>query len=336
MSWQHTCSAAERTQGGDLNVVKWEPGSGRLEEGGESLIEQWEGETESCLWVDVSAEDGDDQIAILERFGADDVVVEQAMAQRFPPKLESFGERAFLLLRAADAEATSIEFGTLQIAFLVGPRFLVTRHDRVSPSIAATRARLRDDADCRDVSPAGVAVQVSNRVVDRYVPIVLGLEARLEEMEEDMFEHPDDKILGELLSYKRQLKKVRRIASYHERIFDTLRREPGLFRGAEREIQEVLGQFARLVSLSTLYNDLANDLMNGYLSLSSHRLNNIMRVLTIITCIFVPLTFIAGIYGMNFQFMPELSSHYAYFFVLGTMVTLAVFLLFLFRRKRWL
>lgn len=307
-----------------------------MEEGDESLIGRWEAETDSYLWVDLSPEDGNDQVRILERFGADDVLIEQATAERFPPKLETFGDRVFLLLRALDAESTSIEFGTIQIAFLAGPRFLVTRHSRDSPSIAATRAQMRDDPDCLGISPAEVAVRVSNRVVDRYVPIVLGLEARLERMEDDMFDHPGDEILEELLTYKRQLKKVRRIASYHEGIFDALRREPGLFRGAERDIQEVRGQFERLVSLSNLYNDLANDLMNGYLSLSSHRLNHIMRVLTIITCIFVPLTFIAGIYGMNFQFMPELTSRYAYFVVLGTMLVLATLLLYLFRRKRWL
>ncbi len=319
-----------------MQVVKWRPGGGCMAEGDASLIEQWEAEGDGFLWVDLSADDGSDEAVILERFGADEVIIEQALAQRFPPKLEVLGDRVFLLLRALDAEATSIEFGTLQIAFLVGPRFLVTRHSDHSPSIAATRAQMREDPDCLDVNPAGVAVRVSNRVVDRYVPIVLGLEARLEEMEDEMFEHPDDELLGELLVYKRQLKKVRRIASYQEAMFDRLRRDPGLFRGSERDMQEVRGQFARLVSLSNLYNDLANDLMNGYLSLSSHRLNHIMRVLTIITCIFVPLTFIAGIYGMNFDFMPELKSHYAYFVVLGTMLVLAASLLYLFRRKRWL
>ena len=92
----------------------------------------------------------------------------------------------------------------------------------------------------------------------------------------------------------------------------------------------------RIVSLSTLYNDLANDLMNAYLSLSSHRLNNIMKVLTIVTVIFVPLTFVAGIYGMNFEHMPELASRWGYFVVLGTMTTLALVLLYLFRRRGWL
>ena len=91
-----------------------------------------------------------------------------------------------------------------------------------------------------------------------------------------------------------------------------------------------------LSCLANLYNELANDLMNGYLSLASHRLNNIMKVLTIITCIFVPLSFIAGVYGMNFEVMPELGSRYGYFVILGLMFTIATGLLLGFRRNRWL
>ena len=76
--------------------------------------------------------------------------------------------------------------------------------------------------------------------------------------------------------------------------------------------------------------------MDGYLSISSHRLNETMRVLTVITAIFIPLGFLAGLYGMNFEYMPELQFRYSYFFLLGTMLTLAAGLLFLFRRKKWL
>ena len=98
---------------------------------------------------------------------------------------------------------------------------------------------------------------------------------------------------------------------------------------------EVAEQFERIVSLSNLLNELSNDLMNGYLSLSSHRLNHIMKVLTVITCIFVPITFIAGIYGMNFEYMPELTNRYAYFTVLSIMVAVVTALLYYFRKKQW-
>ena len=155
---------------------------------------------------------------------------------------------------------------------------------------------------------------------------MLSLEQRLADIEDEMFENPTDDLLNELLTYKRQLKNVRRIASYHSAICDTLARDRHpLFEASSRDILELREQFERLVSLANLYNDLANDLMNGYLSLASHNLSKIMKVLTVITCIFVPLSFIAGVYGMNFEVMPELRMRDGYFAVLAFMATVATF-----------
>lgn len=320
-----------------MKTILWRSdGQVRLD-GGEALIDQWRNDPTALLWVDLSPEDGDDQARWLTEFGADATVRSQALAARFPPKIEQMPAATFFLLRALNAEAQSIQFGTIQIAFLVGDRFLVTRHSSHSPSIERGRAQLLDPATPAFPTPAAAAVRVSEIVVSRFVPIMHKLEGRLEEMEDEMFGSPDDSLLEELLLYKRQLKNVRRIASYHANIFDTLRRDrTAAFESSQREVFEVFEQFERVVSLANLYNELANDLMNGYLSLASHRLNNIMKVLTIITCIFVPLSFIAGIYGMNFDVMPELKSPVGYFVVLGVMFTIAGALLVAFRKRSWL
>jgi len=102
------------------------------------------------------------------------------------------------------------------------------------------------------------------------------------------------------------------------------------------ELRDVFEHQERANSLASLYYEVSSDLTEGYISLASHRLNNIIRVLTIITAIFVPLSFLAGVYGMNFEYMPELKSHLGYFAVLTVMATVAVTLILLFRRNRWL
>jgi len=102
------------------------------------------------------------------------------------------------------------------------------------------------------------------------------------------------------------------------------------------EFQDAYEQMERLASLSALLQELTRDLIDGYISISSHRLNNIMKILTIASVIFLPLTFIAGIYGMNFENMPELKSTYGYFFVIGVLITLAAGLLAVFKRMRWI
>ena len=278
-----------------MKVIMWRDG-GELRVGTAELIDAWRTLPDAYLWVDLE-HDASDATKVLTEFGADDTVIEQTLAVRYPPKLETvIGDAVFMLLRGLDATSNSINFGTIQLAFLIGDRFLISRHSAKSPSIERVQEQLVAGLSSVGRRPGQLALDVAEVLVGRYVPIVLNLEGRLEQIEDEMFENPTDDLLNELLRYKRQLKKLRRIASYQVTLFERVRREGHpLFKGMERHAAEVSEQFERIVSLSNLHNDLANDLMNGYLSLSSHRLNNIMRVLTIITCIFVPITFIAGI-----------------------------------------
>jgi magnesium transporter len=111
---------------------------------------------------------------------------------------------------------------------------------------------------------------------------------------------------------------------------------PFVGKSERHEFNDLFEHTERLTSFTALYKELADDLMNGYISMSSHRLNQIMRVLTVVTVIFLPLTLLAGIYGMNFEYMPELNVKHAFFIMLGTMVAIVTGLLLLFRKMRWL
>lgn len=124
-------------------------------------------------------------------------------------------------------------------------------------------------------------------------------------------------------------------------MYQITRRITDRFRGILMALEirlDVLEQqmFERLVSLSTLYQELINDLISGYISVSSHRLNQIMKVLTLVTVMFLPLGLIVGLYGMNFENMPEPHFEYGYFVVLGLMATVVITLLVIFRRMRWI
>jgi magnesium transporter len=307
--------------------------------GGLELLDVYAEDPRARVWIDLQgAPDDTEQELLVERFRIGEATVAEAQSPRYPPKVEPFDSHVFMLLRGLDANSDSIEFGTIQIALFIGDRWVISRHTAVSPSADLTWAELETEPEPLRSGPGAVAIRIGQRVAARYLPIILKLEGRLEQIEDEMFEHPGDDILGELLVYKRHLKKLRRIASYHVTLFTRLQHERmrPFPEALHHDITEVWEQMERISSLSTLYNDLANDQMNAYLSLSSHRLNHIMKVLTVVTVIFVPLTFVAGIYGMNFENMPELRSSSGYFIVLGVMSTLAVGLLLLFRRRGWL
>jgi magnesium transporter len=321
-----------------IRSVLYLPAEDRLREGGAELIDVWEREPASTIWVALEAEPVDAERAVLAgRFGIHRLAITDALRERHPPKIEPFTGNTFILLRGLDATSTSLEFGTIQLSIFVGDRFLVTRNSGRSVSTDEVMgALLAGDID-PGITRAGLALTLCRTVADRFLPLLLAVEKRLEEMEEEMIQAPSDDLLAELVRQKGDLKRILRILQYHAQIFTSARTNvPAQLAGHEHELMDVQEQLDRLLSLARLYYELTHDLMDGYLSLSAHRLNQIMQTLTIVTVVFVPITFMAGVYGMNFDNMPELGFRYSYFILLAAMLAVAGGILFFFRRSGWL
>jgi magnesium transporter len=322
-----------------IRCMLFEIPDGRLHTGGRELVERWKADGQTLIWLDLGDESAEEAGRLLrEEFGLHPLAVQDALRERHPPKFEPFGDYTFLLLRGLSAESKDTDFSTIQLALFVGRRFLVTRHSAQSPSTDKLWCEVQENAGRFTAGPAALALRLCRIMVDRYLGILLALEPRLEELEDEILSSPRDELLGELAGYKSSLKKLRRIFAYHQQVFSALRNGDCPLFGAEivHELNDVYEHQERAVSLSGLYYELAVDLVESYLSLASHHLNQIMKVLTIVTAIFVPLGFLAGLYGMNFENIPELHARYGYYILLGVMAGLAVALLTLFRRKRWL
>lgn len=322
-----------------IRVSIYHPAERRLESAGPELIEAWAASPDALLWADFGDEPQESERAMLiDHFGLHPLAVNDAQRKRHPPKFERFGDHSFLLLRGLDARTNNVEFGTLQIALFIGERFLLSRHQGVSLGIDGVCRELREDPAPLAEGTDLLALHITRRVADRYLPILLDLETRLDQIEDEMRETPNDRLLNELVGYVSNLKKLKRLASYHVQALGSLRSRPapGLSHEHEHEQIDVYEHLERVASLSSLLHDLAADLIDGYISVASHRLNQIMKVLTIVTAIFVPLGFLAGIYGMNFDHMPELHTPWGYYGLLTVMVLIAAGLLLVFKRKRWL
>lgn len=321
-----------------IRVFLNDPTTGESQQGGLELISTWESSGSSFIWVDIEDEKLAVEEQLFDEFGIHALAVQDALRPRHPPKLERFDDFLFILLRGLDADTSGIGFGIIQLAVFVGERFLLTRHAKASVSANWLFDELHRDPSMMSEGPGSLAIHLSNRLARRYVEILLELEPRLDEIEEQMFRHPDDKLLSELTGYKSQLRKLTRIATYHEQIAVKLRDNPDPLIGdnLSHEIVDLYEQIERTKSLANLHYQITNDLTDGYLGISSHQLNRVMQILTIITVIFVPLTFLAGIYGMNFENMPELSTRSGYFVVVAVMAIIAVLQLVYFRRKRWI
>lgn len=290
------------------------------------------------VWIDLVGDDPEEHRCFLQQqLGLTKLAVDDALRQRHPPKYEDIEDGwHFLLMRGFDVGSNSIKFGTIQLAIFWRDNVLVTRHVKPSASVAALEQALEDGAVETDENWS-LLYALLRKLLDLYLPITLKIEARLEEIEELLLSRPSDRLLGELMEFSSQLKRLRRIGAYHEKCLDSMRSHQVAPSGSgAAQLTDLLEQAERLHSLSSLLYETTSDLINGYLSVSAHRLNNVMRVLTVVTVLFVPLTFIAGIYGMNFEYIPELKWRWGYFAVIGVMAAMVIGLLALFRRRGWL
>ncbi len=312
--------------------------AGDVETGGRDLLRRWQSQPDTWLWVDLQDEPAENERSLLVgELGLDALAVAQAQRPRHPPGFEAFTDYLYLLTKPLTADSDDLEFTTLQLATFAGPRLLVTRHSKHSRFIERLYQRLLDEG-CADTSPMSIVATIARRVCERYGNVLLDLERRLDEIEDQLFDTRSDRLMQELVGYNTALRKMRRIIAYHTNAFAALRdyfaaTDLSLLHDEFTDIHSVMERFH---SLAELYQSVISDLIDGYISLNAHNLNQIMKVLTIVTVIFVPLTLLVGVYGMNFENMPELKSAHGYFVLLGIMSVIAFGLLLLFKRIRWL
>ncbi|MDH5612287.1 MAG: magnesium transporter CorA family protein [Gammaproteobacteria bacterium] len=305
--------------------------------GGQELLEQWQNKPDSWIWLDLYAEPAEQEREFLEQhFALEHGAIIEAQRDRHPPSFEIFKNYIYLLLKPLDAESDSLDFGTLQLAMFASDRFLVTRRSKKSPYLAKLWSTLQKNG-YKNGAPMSIVTAMSRRVAQRYGNVLLDLEQRLDVIEDELFDSPTDELMKELVGYNTGLRKMHRILAYYENVFTNVREQ--LHKTGSHhhdDFHDIYALIERFNSLSTLYQNVITDLIEAYISLNGHRLNQIMKVLTIVTVIFVPLTLLVGIYGMNFENMPELKSQHGYYILLTVMSGITVVMLYLFRRVRWL
>jgi magnesium transporter len=315
--------------------------------GAAELVEPLKSGKFPVVWLDVdglgdaSIIEAIGQVVGLHRLSLADVV---NTLQR--PKVEDFGTYLFAVLRMPTA-ANGAEFDTEQVSLVLGPNFVLTFQERSKPGdcFGPVRDRLRQSkGKIRSRGPDYLAYAVIDAAVDAYFPILEDMGERLDTMEECVLEGIDRSAMQQLHRMRRQLLTVRRatwplreaVAVLHREHLPLIKDETRIY------FRDCYDHTVQIIDLLETYRELGAGLMEVYLSTVSNRMNQIMKVLTIITTIFIPLTFIAGIYGMNFQpdagplNMPELRWKYGYVTVLGVMLLIAVIMVIAFRRRGWI
>lgn len=232
-----------------------------------------------------------------------------------------------------------------QLSLFLGKKFVVTFQQRGGDCLDPVRERVRlDGSQLRQMGTDYLAYSILDAVVDNYFPALEKLGERLEELEERIVERPSRHVLQSLLAIKRELLALRRVAWPQRDALNVLIRDPIELITDETRIylRDCYDHLVQIIDLVETYRELGSDLVELQLSSASNRMNEVMQFLTIISTLFIPLTFIVGVYGMNFDTraspwnMPELKWPYGYPLVWGVMLTIVAGMFAFFYRRGWL
>lgn len=290
------------------------------------------------LWVDVHGLGDETTLRRLASlFSIHPLALEDLVNVPQRPKIESYEGNVLMIARMfhrAD-DAISAE----QVGIVVGERSVVTVQERPGDVLEPVRSRLRSGkGPIRASAPDYLAYALIDAVVDAYYPLVEDVSEELLLIESELLSHQDQETLHQLNQIRKDLVMLRRALAPQRDALQAIQRSPPRLISPPvlASLRDPLDHCAQLVDAVDAERESAGNLQNMYLGLLSNRMNEVMQVLTILASIFIPLTFIAGLYGMNFEYMPELHVRWGYHALLAVMVLTAVVMLTFFTRKGWL
>jgi magnesium transporter len=291
------------------------------------------------LWVNIEGPTPADRPLLADVFAFHELAVEDALAKRHHPKVESYEGFLYLILHEVVPYERSHEPHTQDIDFFLGRNLLVTVHTGPSPAIAQQQSLCRKHHGMLAEGPVALLHRIVDDMVDGYRPSVDILEARLEAIEKTVFEDPRVNPLKRILDLKADVAALRRVVvPERDAVARLARREfPEVPEQIAYRFRDVYDHLVRVTEEVAIFQDRGTGLLDAYLSTQSNRMNQVMKVLTLIATIFMPLTVLTGLYGMNVE-LPHLpgGGEAQFWWILGFMVLLSGAMVWTFRRMRWL
>lgn len=296
--------------------------------------------SDSTTWVNVEGLHNTKLIKeICNKFTIHPLIIEDILNVEQRPKIEEFNDYVYIITKNIRWNDKLKCFHTSQVSIIFGKDFLLSFHEHDSECVAQVQNNLRQhQGRVRDHGSDYLAYILLDTIVDQYFTIIDNLADYIELVEQRIINRPTQEIIHEIYHLKRQIFLLRKTVWPVREIINRLLQIKGILVTdfTTPYLRDVYDHSIQVIDSVESFRDILSDVLDVYLSNLTNRTNEVMKVLTIIATIFIPLTFIASIYGMNFEYMPELHAHYGYPVVLTIMGTLALFMLGYFRRKRWL
>ncbi len=291
-----------------------------------------------ATWIDVNGLADIDKIAeIGKMFNIHALTLEDIVNVNSRPNFDEYPEYIFIDLKMLyyKEEKLIVE----HVSFLLKENILLSFQEIPEDVMEPVRVRIREGKG--RIRTAGIdylLYALVDAIVDHYFLLFETFGDKIEDLENKIFDNPDDEISIEIQGLKREVHKIRKALFPLREVVNRFERteNPLVQKETKMFIRDVHNHTIQLIETVENYRDMTMGLMDLYMTSISNKMNNVMKVLTIIATIFIPLTFIAGVYGMNFENMPELKYKYSYFILWGVMVSLFVVMILTFRRKKWL
>jgi magnesium transporter len=290
------------------------------------------------LWVDLQAPTPEEADVLTRVFGFHPLAVEDCWHEPQQSKVDDYGNYIFMVVHAVRYEVERDEFKTHELNIFLGEPYLVTFHTYHSRSIDSAKENVRRHPPLMARGMDFVLHQIIDRVIDNYFPKLEIIEGKIDTLESDLVGDARPELLTQVFDLRRTVANLKRIATREREMLIQISRGdfPFISEKAQVYFKDVYDHLFRIVEVADNLRETLSVIIQVYVSMVSNQLNHTMRVLTLIATVMLPLTVITGIYGMNFDFMPELHWKFGYPLVLVAMLVVSVLMIAYFRRKKWL
>jgi magnesium transporter len=295
--------------------------------------------TPTVTWINV---EGVHDAAVIERLGAEfgihALVLEDIMTTTQRPKVEDLGYAVFVVLRMIETAEAGAKTTADQLSLILGPNYVLSFQETLGDCLDPIRERIRTGKGrIRALGPDFLAYAIIDAVVDNYFFVLEKLGERIDDLEERLIEEPRRELLHEIHGLKREMIGLRKsIWPLREVVSGLERLETPLIQSStDVFLRDVYDHAIQVIDTVESFREILTSMVETYLSSLSNRMNEVIKVLTIISTIFIPITFLVGVYGMNFEHMPEIGWRWGYPLVWLVIVGTVAGMLGLFRRMRW-
>ncbi|UHA59535.1 magnesium/cobalt transporter CorA [Metabacillus litoralis] len=283
-------------------------------------------------WVDFQEPTDDEVKKLSSFFHFHPLAIEDCLEFVQRPKMDFYDHYFFVVIHSINQRTLEAD----EIDLFVSNRFIVTFHKNPVRDITNIWQRVKKEMSLQK-SPMQILYQIVDKIVDEYFPPVYKLEDSINQVEDNTSDQTISELMEQVFDIRSELNKLRRTIVPMRDLLYRIISSSRLNSLKEKHIyfQDIYDHLLKLVEMIDANRELSSDIRDSYLSISSDRMNRVMMTLTVMSSIFLPLTFIAGVYGMNFQYMPELTGKYSYFIVLGLMGLIGLGMVWFFYKMGW-